>query len=67
MDENRIDEFLENLGEYWKNYCPHYSFMNFIKGFKSYVELIRYFDFYELTDEDFISLVEDYFNFIIKG
>ena len=21
-----IDEFLEILGEYWKNYCPDYSF-----------------------------------------
>ena len=46
-----IDEFLEILGEYWKNYCPDYSFAEMISKFEEYISS-KSMNFAEMSNED---------------
>ena len=53
-----IDEFLEILGEYWKNYCPDYSFAEMIGKFEEYISF-KSMNFAEMSNEDILYIIEN--------
>ena len=56
-DPNRIDVFLKKLGEYWKR-VPDWRFGQLIKN----LERFDYADWFFYEEEDFLKLLEDYFD-----
>lgn len=58
-DVNRIDPFLEMLGEYWKKYAPDWRFMQFVCNLQRTIRS----DGYYLEEKD----IEEYLKKMFRG
>ena len=56
-DVNRIEPFLQKIGEIWKTECPDWRFGQLMYNF-----LLLYDDPFYWEEEDFLKKFEDYFN-----
>jgi len=61
-DVNRIDPFLQKIGEIWKTECPDWRFGQLIFNL-----LIEYGVPFYWEEEDFLENLEDYFKHDNKG